>query len=154
MRKPKSWREKMNNPDLPKFVRVLPRMQARYGNGPMLIPSPAEVEECIRAVPKGRTTTVGRIREDLARRHSVEAACPLTTGIFVRIAAEAAEEDALAGQSEITPYWRVVKDDGSLYDKFPGGVARQSERLMAEGHRIVRGRNGRARVARVAQTSG
>ena len=147
MRKRKSWREKMQNPELPKLVPVFPKMQARFGNVPMLIPSPTEVEECIRAIPQGRTTTVTRIRDDLARKHLVQVTCPLTTGMFVRIAAEAAEEDARAGRAEITPYWRVVKDDGSLYEKFPGGVERQKERLRLEGHRIVRGRNGRLRVA-------
>ena len=64
---------------------------------------------------------------------------PLVTGIFVRIAAEAAEEDAAAGKTEITPYWRVVKEDGSLNPKFPGGVQRQQEHLREEGHRIIPG---------------
>ncbi len=133
----------MANPNLPKLVPVFPRMQARFGNAEMLIPSPAEVEECIRAVPEGQTTTVTRIRDFLARKYSVKVTCPLTTGIFVRIAAEAAEEDARAGRAQITPYWRVVKDDGTLYDKFPGGVERQQDRLRAEGHRIVPGKRGR-----------
>jgi len=108
----------------------------------MLIPSPAEVEGCIRAVPEGQTTSVSRIRDFLARKYGVQVTCPLTTGIFIRIAAEAAEEDARAGRREITPYWRVVKDDGSLYDKFPGGAQRQRQRLAAEGHRIVPGKKG------------
>jgi hypothetical protein len=135
----KSWREKMNNPNLPKIVPVLPRMRARFGNVDMLVPSPREVEACMRAVPAGQITTVSRIRDLLARKHSVAVTCPLTTGIFVRIAAEAAEEDAAAGRAEVTPYWRVVRDDGSLFDKFPGGVERQRERLRAEGHRILPG---------------
>jgi alkylated DNA nucleotide flippase Atl1 len=63
----------------------------------------------------------------------------MTTGIFVRIASEAAEEEAAAGKKRITPYWRVVKDDGSLNPKFPGGVERQAERLRAEGQPIVAG---------------
>jgi len=93
-------------------------------------------------------TTTSQIREYLAARYAVDTACPLATGIFVRIAAEAAEEDARAGKARITPYWRVVKEDGSLYPKFPGGVSRQAERLRAEGHRIVPG-NGK-RPPRVA----
>jgi alkylated DNA nucleotide flippase Atl1 len=72
----------------------------------------------------------------------------LTTGIFIRIAAEAAEEDARKGKTRITPYWRVVKDDGSLNPKFPGGVKRQAEKLRAEGHRIVPGAG--KRLPRVA----
>jgi hypothetical protein len=139
MRTRKSWREKMSNPNLPKIVPVLPRMRARFGNVDMLVPSPREVEACMRAVPAGRIITVSRIRDLLARQHSVGVTCPLTTGIFVRIAAEAAEEDAQAGRTDVTPYWRVVRDDGSLYDKFPGGMDRQRERLRAEGRRILTG---------------
>jgi hypothetical protein len=33
----------------------------------------------------------------------------------------------------------VIRDDGSLIEKFPGGVERQAERLREEGHRIVPG---------------
>jgi 6-O-methylguanine DNA methyltransferase, DNA binding domain len=139
MRTRKSWREKLNNPNLPKVVRILPNLRQRFPEGSMLVPSPLEVEAFIRTVRKGSVTTVSQIREYLAAKYAVDATCPLTTGIFVRLAAEAAEEDARAGVTRITPYWRVVKDDGSLNPKFPGGVARQAERLRAEGHRIVPG---------------
>ena len=64
--------------------------------------------------------------------------CPLTTGIFVRIAAEAAEEDRMNGRKRITGYWRVVKEDGTLNPKFPGGVNQQSYYLRREGLAIVR----------------
>jgi alkylated DNA nucleotide flippase Atl1 len=129
----------MDNPNLPKLVEILPNMRKRLGTGTMLVPSPGEVEAFIRTVPKGSVTTVSRIRRFLADKYSVDVTCPLTTGIFVRIAAEAAEEDASKGVAKITPYWRVVRDDGSLNPKFPGGVARQAERLRAEGHRILPG---------------
>jgi alkylated DNA nucleotide flippase Atl1 len=55
----------------------------------------------------------------------------------VRIAAEAAEEDLRDGRKKVTPYWRVVRDDGSLYEKFPGGTKAQSRRLREEGHSII-----------------
>jgi hypothetical protein len=64
----------------------------------------------------------------------------MTAGLFVRIAAEAAEEDARAGKTPITPYWRMVKDDGSLNPKLPGGVASQARKLRAEGHTIITGK--------------
>lgn len=129
----------MDNPNLPKLVAIPPRMQKRFGTGTMLVPSPGEVEAYIRAVRMGSITTVSQIRESLAGKHSADVTCPLTTGIFVRIAAEAAEEDAGNGKAKITPYWRVLKDDGSLNPKFPGGVKQQAERLREEGHRIVPG---------------
>jgi alkylated DNA nucleotide flippase Atl1 len=134
-----SWREKMENPNLPKVVPIPPGRQKRWGTGNMLVPSPREVEEVIRATPKGRVTTVSFIRDTLAKRHLADVTCPMTTGIFLRIAAEAAEEESRAGKARITPYWRVVKDDGSLNPKFPGGVEFQAEKLRAEGHTIVRG---------------
>jgi hypothetical protein len=132
MKTRKSWREKMDNPNLPKVVK-------RAGGETMLVPSPREVDAVIRTVRKGSVTTVSRIREFLAGKYSADVTCPLTTGIFVRIAAEAAEEDASAGKSKITPYWRVLKDDGSLNPKFPGGSGRQAERLRDEGHKILPG---------------
>jgi hypothetical protein len=145
----RSWREKMSNPNLPKLVPIPPHMRKRLGTGTMLLPSPSDVETLIRAVRKGSLTTVPRIREALAGKYSADVTCPLVTGLFVRIAAEAAEEEARAGKTKITPYWRVVKDDGLLNPKFPGGVERQAERLRAEGHRIVPGSG--KRPPRVAQ---
>ena len=48
--------------------------------------------------------------------------------------AEAAEEDRGAGKKQVTPYWRVVRDDGGMNEKFPGGPTAQAARLKAEGH--------------------
>jgi len=135
----KSWREKMHNPNLPKLVAIPPNMRKRLGKGTMLLPSPRDVDAFIRSVPRGSVTTVARIRASLAQKFLADTACPLVTGIFVRIAAEAAEEDARAGKAKITPYWRVVKDDGSLNPKFPGGVEQQAAKLRAEGHRVLPG---------------
>ena len=146
MRTAKSWREKMDNPNLPKVIDIPLKMQKRLGPGTMLLPSPRDVDAAIRGIRKGTVMPVSRIREVLAAKYSTDSACPLVTGIFVRISAEAAEEAAREGETRITPYWRVVKDDGSLNPKFPGGVERQAERLRAEGLRIVTGR----KVPRVA----
>jgi len=127
----------MDNPTLPKLVRIPPAMQTRFGKGMMLVPSPREVEAFIQTLPEGTVSTVSKIREFLAAKHSAGVTCALTTGIFVPIDAEAAEEDSRAGKEKITPYWRVVKDDGSLNPKLPGGTSLQAKRLRAEGHRIL-----------------
>jgi hypothetical protein len=140
MRTRKSWREKMDNPDLPKVVDIPPKMQARLGSGTLLIPSPRDVDTAIRQIRRGTVKPVSKIRADLAAKYETDSACPLCTGIFVRIVAEAAEEDSRNGKLRITPYWRVVKDDGSLNPKFPGGVVRQAERLRGEGLRVVAGK--------------
>jgi hypothetical protein len=140
MRRRKTWQEKMNNPRLPKVEAIPPKMQKRLGEGTMVLPSPRDVDAAMREIPAGTVTTVSRLRQFLAEKYSTDTACPLVTGIFVWVAANAAEEAARPGNRPMTPYWRVVKDDGSLNPKFPGGIARQARRLRAEGVRVAGGK--------------
>ena len=133
------WREKLQKPQEPKIVKVPPKM-SRFGKGTMLIPTPKLVDALIRKVPKGKLVTVSELRRRLAADFAADVTCPLTTGIFVRIAAEAAEEDRANGRARVTPYWRVVKDDGSLNPKFPGGVDNQAQYLRDEGFTLNRNR--------------
>jgi hypothetical protein len=94
----------------------------------------------MRKVEKGKLVTLDQIRGRLAEEHGADDTCPLCAGIFLRIAAEVAEEDLGRGVADITPYWRVLKGDGRLNEKFPGGVKAQAARLEEEGHTIEQGR--------------
>ena len=134
-----SWREKLEKAQEPELVTIPPRMVPRFGRGTMLIPRPLDVDSLIRRVPREKLVTQSLIREKLARESRADVTCPITAGIFVRIAAEAAEEDARLGRKPISPYWRVVRDDGSLNEKFPGGPATQARRLQKEGFRVAPG---------------
>jgi hypothetical protein len=129
------WREKLTRQQEAKIVAIPPRMQARFGKGKMVIPKPLDVDALIRRVPRGKMATVLQLREELARRSKVDVACPLCTGIFVRISAEAAEEERRAGKKSATPYWRVISSEGRLNPKFPGGVADQSACWPVKGPR-------------------
>src|SRR5437879_67104 len=140
-----SWREKLEKPQQPKLVEVPPKM-SRFGKGMMLIPTPMLVDQLVRRIPKGKLVTVGELRRKLAADFAAAVTCPLTTGIFLRIAAEAAEEDRTNGHRRITPYWRVVKDDGGLNPKFPGGEKLQTQCLRDEGFSI--GRKGKHAVVK------
>lgn len=104
-----------------------------YPPGRMLIASPLTIEAVVKKIRKGKVMTMGALRHTLALQHGADYTCPLTTGIFLRIVAEAAEEENAAGKRNATPYWRVVRDDGSLLDKLPGGPAAQAKALKAEG---------------------
>ncbi|GAI99618.1 unnamed protein product, partial [marine sediment metagenome] len=44
------------------------------------------------------------------------------------------------GEKDITPYWRTLKTDGSLNEKYPGGVESQAAYLREEGHTIEPGK--------------
>jgi len=135
----KTWREKLaDNKGLPKVIRIEGKMSRRWGEGTVVIPAPLEVDELMRKVPKGKLTTINEIRAALAQKHNATIGCPITTGIFAWIASHAAQEEADAGKKRITPWWRTLKTDGLLNEKYPGGVARQKELLEQEGHTIIR----------------
>jgi alkylated DNA nucleotide flippase Atl1 len=138
MARRKTWREKLaDSKDLPKVVKVTGRMAKRWGKGTCAIPAPREVDTIMRKVPEGKLITINEIRERVARKHKATFGCPVTTGIFAWIAAHAAEEAALAGETDITPYWRTLKAGGELNPKYPGGVDRLKALLEAEGHTVV-----------------
>jgi len=113
-------------------------MAEKLGTGTIVIPAPIEVDEFMRQIPKGKVITVNQIREALAKKHSATIGCPLTTGIFTWIAANAAEEQKQQGKLGITPYWRTLKTGGLLNEKYPGGFEAQKLLLEAEGHEVVR----------------
>ena len=138
----KTWRQKLEeeHPDHGKVVDIPPKMQNRFGTGKMLIPKPMDINNLIKKIPKGKLATVTQIREKLAKDAHANCSCPMTTGIFLRIVAEVAEEDVRSGKKEVTPYWRVIKADGSLNEKFPGGTQSQAAYLKKEGHSIEPGK--------------
>ena len=82
-------------------------------------------------------TTINHIRSALARKHGATIGCPITTGLFARIAAGAAAEDEAEGRKRITPFWRTLKSQGELNPKYPGGIQDQRGRLEAEGHKVI-----------------
>jgi hypothetical protein len=143
--KKKTWKEKLeDNKDFPKNLilqenfpcwRALKKMGAKVGDTMVLAP-PLEIYELMNQVPEGKLQTLTLICEKLAEKHNVNYCCTLTTGIFVTISANAAEE-----MNQNLPYWRTIKNDGELNKKYPGGIEKQRELLEKEGHTIyVRGR--------------
>ena len=137
----KTWQEKLaDDKDFPRVVEITDKMSKRWGTGTVVIPAPREVDEIMRKVPRGKLITINQIREIVARRHRASIGCPITTGIFVNIAARATEEAAAEGKTNTTPYWRTLKSKGELNEKYPGGVEAQAAHLKEEGHTIEPGK--------------
>ncbi len=144
----KSWTEKLNeDKDLPRVQPITENMSQRWGTGTVVIPAPREVDALMRSVPFGKLTTINDIRAALAKKHGASIGCPITTGIFAWVAAHAADEAALKGEKDITPYWRTLKTGGELNPKYPGGIEAQAARLKEEGHSVEAGSGkGKAKV--------
>jgi len=79
-------------------------LSKKWGTGTLVIPAPIEVDDLMKKVPKGKLTTINEIRQALANKHNATIGCPLTTGIFAWISANAAEEQKQQGVTDITPY--------------------------------------------------
>lgn len=139
--KRKSWQEKLeDSPGLPKVEQITPKMAGRWGTkagDTVVIPAPMEVNEIMQRVPQGRLITINDIRRALARNHHATIGCPITTGIFAHIAAEAAAEAAVRGEKGTTPYWRTLKAGGEINEKYPGGIENQKKLLEKEGHKVI-----------------
>src|SRR5579864_4656435 len=123
MSKKNSWREKLaDSKDLPRVGEITGKMTKRWGPGTMVISAPWEVDAIMEKVPRGKLVTINVIRQALAKKHGTTIACPIATGMFAWIAADAACEAEAEGRSRITPYWRTLKSQGELNDKYPGGI--------------------------------
>jgi len=137
--KKKTWSEKLKESHgLPKVAKITDKMSKRWGRGTVAIPAPIEVNEIMRKVPKGKIITINEIRKIVAKKHKATIGCPITCGIFAWISANAAEEERKIGKKDITPWWRTLKSDGSLNEKYPGGVKNQKKLLEKEGHKIIK----------------
>ncbi|MBN1464144.1 MGMT family protein [candidate division KSB1 bacterium] len=137
----KTWQEKLaDKKGLPKVLRLEQRfpcynavhkMGAEVGDEIVLV-NPSEVIEFMR-VPYGKLTTIVEICKGIAERYKVRGCCSLTTGIFIMTAANAAAEAEREGREWDIPYWRTLKADGSLNEKYPGGALAHKELLEKEG---------------------
>lgn len=137
----KSWQEKLaDDKGHPTVFEISDKQSKRWGSGTCVIPSPTEVDELMRRVPKGKLTTIDELRKTLARRHRATIACPITTGIFSWIAAHAAAEAEAEGQKGTTPFWRTLKTGGEVNPKYPGGINALKRKLAAEGHKVLQKR--------------
>jgi len=133
-RKRKSWEEKLNDAkDLPKVVHLKGKTRRKWKVETLAIPSPREIFSFVQEVPAGKVATIPDLQAAVAKKHGAEMGCPMTTGIFTWITAQASEELEAKRAGSGAPYWRILKSDGSLNPKFPGGIEQQAKRLAKEG---------------------
>lgn len=122
------------NKDMPK-IQILKDQASiqKYGGEKMYFAPPMAYDALMRQVPQGKLLTVGAMREHLAKRAGADFTDPITAGIFVSIAAWASHQR----EQDKTPYWRTLKANGALNEKYPGGAQAQKEKLEAEGHVVL-----------------
>ena len=143
----KTWREKLTDREgLPKILKLerrfpcynaLHRMGVGLGEDVVLV-NPGEIVACMKKIPRGKLVTIVEICCQIAKKYQVEGCCSLTTGIFIMTAAHAVEEAKQAAIDLGIPYWRTLKADGYLNEKFPGGAESHKALLEMEGFKVLR----------------
>lgn len=145
----KTWVQKLEDKkSLPKVLKLEERfpcynavhkMGACAGD-PIVLVNASEIIPIMAEVPKGKLITIWEICKKIATKHKVKGCCSLTTGIFIMTIANAVEEAIVKGEkSALTkiPYWRTLKADGFLNEKYPGGQEGQKRLLGKEGFKVI-----------------
>lgn len=137
MAKKKTWLDKLNEQRQPHTVKLEKPFAGIPAESNLLIPSPKLIDEYIQLIGFGKRIDSKTMRNDLALEHNADFTCPVTTGIFLRIVAEANFEKLQQGKSieEITPFWRVVEPNSPLSKKLTFGQEfiirqRQAEKII------------------------
>jgi len=139
MSKKKTWREKVNEFE-EKIHVITPEWEKKLGKGKILIPNALDIERLINKTKKGELLTNDIIRETLAKEKKVLLTAAIPTGVYLKFIALAAEEERSLKKDNVTPYWRVLKPNGTINIKYPGGAERQMALLESEGHSIEHGK--------------
>lgn len=84
----------------------------------MLISSPRSIANYIAKIPYGTEKYMKLMRLELAENANADNTCPLTCGIFLRIAIEASIEQSNGVKPDL-PFWRVIDRNSSLIKKLP-----------------------------------
>jgi hypothetical protein len=119
----KSWLDKLNEHKEPKIKRIDIDFADIPSGSMMFIATPKIIDQYIQEIGVGKLIDIKTLRKDLALEHNADYTCPVTTGIFLRIVAEANYEKLQQGKhfEEITPFWRAIDPNSTLAKKLTFG---------------------------------
>ena len=127
----KTWREKMVTQ--PAHHVILDKSFAGVPQGAkLLISCPKEIAAELQTLAPGTTLSIQAFRQRLADKHACDAACPVSTSLFLRIVAEYTWEEYQHSGSlqNLPPFWRVLDPASPMARKLsfdPAWIALQRE---------------------------
>ncbi|MFY8109118.1 MAG: hypothetical protein ACOVO9_09000 [Bacteroidia bacterium] len=134
MAKKKSWLDKLYEKKEAKVKHIDFKFADIPAESEMFIATPQIIDNYIKQIPEGKKVSLLTMRKDLAIENNADYTCPVTTGIFLRIVAEANYEKYAQTNSlkEITPFWRVIEPNSALVKKLTFGKDFITELRKAE----------------------
>lgn len=122
--KKKTWIEKRDCEKSFKIKTIAKKFADIPEGSKMLIATPKIIDDFVNTIPFGNCIELSDMRTFLAAKYKADKTCPVTTGIFLRIVAEASFEEYNFGKNlkEITPFWRIVNPNSKLAEKLQCGI--------------------------------
>lgn len=114
----KTWAEKMKAK--PSHHVILEKDFAGIPKGSkLLISCPIDVAEELKTITPGSVISIQAFRRRLAEKNNCDAACPVSTSLFLRIVAEHTWEKfcRTGSTKDLPPFWRVVESSSSMAKK-------------------------------------
>ena len=93
----------------------------------MLISSPEKISDFIFGIPKGSFFSIKELRKELAVNAGADTTCPVTTGIFLRMAIEQHLN------TNDFPYWRIIDENHPIVKKLNLDKNQIKQRRFDEG---------------------
>ena len=126
--------------DLPhlikKYTEIVKTIEKKFADlkvgKKMLISSPRSIANSVAKIPYGTEKSVKLMRHELAENANADNTCPLTCGIFLRIAIEASIEQSNGAKPNLL-FWRVIDRNSSLIKKLPISEKYLTELRTSEG---------------------
>lgn len=130
----KTWTDKLHETKQAQVKRIETDFADIPAGSSMFIATPQIIDGYVKQLKKGAQVNIKTLRKDLALQHGADYTCPVTTGIFLRIVAEAAYENLQQGTpvSKLTPFWRVIEPDSPLAKKLSFGQDFLKKQIRAE----------------------
>ena len=116
MTKKKTWLDKLNESKQPHTVKLMKAFAGIPAESNLFIPSPKLIDEYIQHIGFGKRIDTKTLRKDLALEHNADYTCPVTTGIFLRIVAEANYEKLRIRPSKYIFYnfWKLLGSNSEI----------------------------------------
>ena len=113
------WIEKFNKPYKEKIKKLTFNFADIKKGETMLVSSPSSIAKFIKKIPKGKKKTVIETRNALAKKAKANKTCPVSTGIFLRIAIEASleEQSKKKLKKPKLPFWRIIDEKTAVAKK-------------------------------------
>ena len=113
------WQEKFNKEKKEKIKKLTFDFADIKKGQKMLVSSPKSISTYIKKIPSGKKRTIIQMRDALAKKAKADKTCPVSTGIFLRIAIESSLEEQKKEKLKKPnlPFWRIIDENNPILKK-------------------------------------